>query len=61
MHLRLGTGPHVDESSVDASWETWETRDDDDRNPEFRDVYTGVTLDEKKEEELQSADGLDGR
>ena len=60
--FEIGRGHHVHD--VDASWETWETRNDDDRKPEFRKVHTGVTLDPitvgtARKEELQFADGLD--
>ena len=40
--LETGTGPHMDETGVDASWETWETTTD---GPELGAVYTGATLD----------------
>ena len=43
--LKTGTGPHVDETNVDASWVTWESTNDHDGKPEFRDVYKGVTVD----------------
>ena len=62
--METGTGPHVDETDVDASWATWETTNDDDGKPGFRDVNTGVTLDPiavgtARKEELQFAEGLD--
>ena len=58
--LEIAPGPHVDETDVDASWETWETPNVDDGKLGFRDDYTRVTLDPiadgtARTEELQFA------
>ena len=51
--------PYVDEIDVGASWETWETTNDDDVKIKFRDVYTGVTLDPIRVGTAQFAENLD--
>ena len=57
---------HGDETDDDVGWETWEMTKGDDGNPEFRDVYTGVTLDPiavgtARKEELLFAESLDAQ
>ena len=42
--LGTGTGLHVDETDVDACWETREPTNDDGGKRGFCDVHTGVTL-----------------
>ena len=53
----------LDETDVDASWETWETKDDDDGKLEFYDVHGSDSRPRRcwhrKKEELQIAEGLD--